>query len=187
MRSWSNVSVTDVRLGWWYWGAVNYIVPLQLPKRSQLSFSASLSAKLAIQQLFMDARRLFFTRWRPSDCLEMRLCRSFERNGILSEQMLLFNVGHEAQVPLIHANNPPQIWEWNSEHFFSAFSKQFLIYESTQRFVELSRTYKDTICNRCKSLEGLQMGSWWVFYCESQLRNTGILQLYTFGWEKLSI
>lgn len=54
-----NVSVTSVSPGWWYWAAVNYRVLLQLPKRSQLSFSASLSAKLAVLQLFMDAHGLF--------------------------------------------------------------------------------------------------------------------------------
>lgn len=42
------VSVTDVGPGWWYWAAVNYIVLLQLPIRSQLSFPASLSPKLAV-------------------------------------------------------------------------------------------------------------------------------------------
>lgn len=55
MRCWSNVSVSDVGPGWWYWEAVYY----NFQKGPSCLSSASLSAKLAVLQLFVDTHRLF--------------------------------------------------------------------------------------------------------------------------------
>lgn len=54
MRCWSNVSVSDVGPGW-YWEAVYY----NFQKGPSCLSSASLSAKLAVLQLFVDTHRLF--------------------------------------------------------------------------------------------------------------------------------
>lgn len=113
------MSVTDVSLGGWYWAAVNYIVRLQLPKRSQLSFSASLSAKLAVPQLFMDAHGLFLPtdvsqivwKW---DCVQSWNFRWVWRAVAFSQCRGCISCWSRsiAQVLylLTHANNPLLVW-----------------------------------------------------------------------------
>lgn len=123
-----NVSVTSVSPGWWYWAAVNYRVLLQLPKRSQLSFSASLSAKLAVLQLFMDAHGLFLpadssrTVWKWDCVAHWSFGFEFRRaDRILSVHRLasLHWWQSAAQVleMLTHANKAPPLWDRNYTSF----------------------------------------------------------------------
>lgn len=104
------MSINNVSRGSWCWGAVNYILPLQLPKRSQLSFSASLSAKLTIPQPFLDAHGLFLPsdvpvwKWDCVPCWDF--CLTTQRDSCsFSEENRFFYVGH--------AMKPPPTWQWN--------------------------------------------------------------------------
>lgn len=89
------MSVIGISLSWWYWAAVNYRVLLQLPERSQLSFSASLSAKLAVLQLFMKECWLFLPAnvccpvWKWNCMLHWSFGFEFESDHILSLQWLV--------------------------------------------------------------------------------------------------